>query len=154
MGKRRPSLTTDQLAFTFDAPSVPRAEAELAGFGRFISAGVARALREDDRDRHEVAAEVSRLLDEPVSKWMLDAYASEGREDHRVPADRWLAIMAVTDRFDIVDAVMRRVGAALLVGEEIHTARLGHLDRQIAALKAERLRVAAQATPINRRGAE
>lgn len=151
--KRRSSLSADQLAFTFDAPAMPTGAAELAGLGQFASACVARAMREDGRDRRDLAAEVSKLLDDDVTHHMLNAYASESREDHRVPIDRFLAIIVVTKRFDVLDAMVKKVGARLLVGEEIMTAELGHIDRQIAELKARRQQVAAQATPIERRGA-
>jgi hypothetical protein len=81
---------------------------------------------------------MSELLDEDVSRWMLDAYASEARDNHNISADRFLALIAVTNRFDILDAAVRRIGAALLVGDEITTAELGNIDRQIAALKTRR----------------
>lgn len=152
--KRRSSLSPDQLGFTFDAPSLATAPASLAGLERMFAAAVAQALREDERDRHAIAAEVSRLLADEVTKSMLDAYASEARDNHNVSGARFFAIIAATDRHDLLDALVRQIGAALLIGEEIHTARLGHLDRQIAALTAERKRVAAQATPIERRGAK
>jgi len=46
--------------------------------------------------------------------------------------------------------MMRKIGAAVLVGEEIHTAQLGHIDRKIAALQAEKKRIAGSAKPIGR----
>jgi hypothetical protein len=136
--KRRPSLDPAQLGFTFEPPKPATSAAELAGLDRFIAAGVGRALKEDARSRGEIAWAMSELLAEEVSRWMLDAYASEARENHNISADRFLALIAVTNRFDILDATVRRVGAALLVGDEIKTAELGNIDRQIAALRQRR----------------
>jgi hypothetical protein len=89
-----------------------------------------------------VAGAVSALLGEDVSKFMLDAYASEAREGHAISAARFLALMAATERLDILDAVVSRVGGRVLVGEEFHTARVGHLlaqkqriDDELRALK-------------------
>lgn len=154
MGKRVSSLDGAQMGFTFEAPSVPRGEAELAGLGRVMAAIVAQALREDPRDRFAIGGAVTRLLGDEVTKSMLDAYASEARDDHNVSAARLFAIIAVTDRHDLLDLAMKRIGARVLVGEEILTAQLGHIDRQIAELTARKKAIAAQAVPINRRGAQ
>jgi hypothetical protein len=68
---------------------------------------------------------MSDLLDEEVTRFMLDAYASEAREGHNISASRFLALIAVTNRHDILDHILRRIGAAVLVGAEIATARVG-----------------------------
>lgn len=150
MNKRRPALDPSQLGFTFDPPTPAHDAADLAGIDRVIAAGVARGLREDDRSRHEIAGAMSSLLDEDVSKGMVDAYASEGRDKHNISAGRFLAFVAVTKRYDILDHVMRRIGAALLVGEEIVTARAGDLRCRIGEMQAELKAIEKQARPIGR----
>lgn len=144
MVKRRIMTGTVQLGFTFDPPAPARAEAELAGLDRTIAAVVAQALKGDPRSRQEVAGAMSALLDESVSKAMLDAYASEARDLHNISAARLLAIVSVTERFDLLDGLCRRIGCAVLVGDEIKTARLGHLkairmklDQEIKELRGE-----------------
>lgn len=151
MNKRRSSLDTVQLGFTFDPPTPAQASADLAGFERLIAAKVARALKDDDRSREVIAAEMSDLLGgEEVTRFMLDAYASEAREQHNISAGRFLALIAVTGRFDLLDAATRRIGAAVLVGEELLAAHLGHLKAQERNLR-ERIRAAERAaTPIMR----
>lgn len=128
---------TIQLGFTFDPPAPARAEADLAGLDRVVSGCVSIILKGEDRSRHEIAGAMSALLDERVSVDMLNAYASEGRSEHNISAARLLALIAVTERFDLLDSLVRRIGGALLVGEEIHTARLGHLKAQRAKLDEE-----------------
>lgn len=150
MTKRRPALDPNQLGFTFDPPAPAQRDAELAGLDRLVAAGVGAALKDDPRSRREIAGAMSDLLAEDVTHLMLDAYASEARTGHNIPLYRALALIAVTERFDILDHWLRRVGAAVLVGEEIHTARLGHLDRQIAALRAERRALESKTNPIER----
>lgn len=150
--KRRSSLNIDQLGFTFEPPVPASAEGDLAGLERMIAAGVGRALKEDQRSRAEIAGAMSALLGEAVTSFMLDAYASEARDQHNISAARFLALIAATRRFDILDAVVRRVGAALLVGEEIHTARAGHLKAKIKSLQAELSGVERMARPIERKG--
>lgn len=148
--KRRPALDPSQLGFTFDPPTPAHGAADLAGIDRMIAAGVGRGLREDARSRYEIAAAVSELLDEEVSKAMIDAYASEARDNHNISAGRFFAFVAVTNRYDILDHVVRRIGAALLVGEEIVTARAGDLRCRISDMQTELKAIEKQARPIGR----
>jgi hypothetical protein len=152
VNKRRPSIKAEQLGFTFEPASPARRAADLAGLAKRFAASAALALKEDSRSRDEIAGAMSALLDEPVSKAMLDAYASEAREQHAIPAHRFWALIAVTERFDLLDHRVREIGAAVLVGEELHAARLGHLQAQRRRLDEEirQMRVAAQ--PITREG--
>lgn len=152
MGKRRPSFSDNQLIFSFDAPVPAREAASLAGLGRMVASSVGAILKGDERDRYEIAARMSALLDETVTKDMLDGYSAEARETHNISFHRMLALLAVTDRHDVLDALIRKIGAAVLVGEEIHTAQLGHIDRQIAELKARRKTIETSARPIGREG--
>lgn len=143
-----------QMGFDFEAPRPASAPAALAGFERQICAEVGVILASEmaaGRPREVVAAEMSVLLGEEVSRAMLDAYSSPAREGHRVPMSRFFALIAVTQRFDRLDVLLREVGAAVLVGEEIHTARLGHIDREIAKLKEEQARLKGRA-PLIRGG--
>lgn len=150
MAKRRSSLDDAQLGFTFDPPKPARREADLAGLDRIVAATVALALKEDERPRAVIAAVMSALLGEDVTTHMLNGYASESREKVNIALHRAMALFAATERFDLLDALMRRIGAALLVGEEIHAAQLGHIDRQIAELKVRKRSLEGKAKPIGR----
>lgn len=150
MTSRRATPHPNQLGFTFEPPLPARCEADLAGLDRVVAGMVAAALKGDTRSRDEIAGAMSALLAEPVTKLMLDAYASEARADHNISAARTLALIAVTERYDLLDALVRRIGAALLVGEELHAARLGHLQAQRRALDAEIKKYTAAAQPIDR----
>ena len=147
----KPRSHPAQLGFVFEVPTVASEPAELAGLERQISRAVSEMLKHDDRPREVIAAEVSVLLDEDFSKAMLDAYASPARDGHKVAMSRFLALVAVTKRHDVLDRIMRQIGAAVLVGEEIKTARIGQIDAQIARLTKERKGLAASA-PLIRGG--
>ncbi|MDE0880524.1 MAG: hypothetical protein OSB00_17970 [Sphingomonas bacterium] len=149
-GKRRSSIDASQLGFTFEPPVLASRDSDLAGLDRVVAASVAMALKTELRSRFEVAGAMSALLDDEVTKLMLDAYASEAREGHNISAARLFALIAVTQRFDLLDAIVRRIGAALLVGDELLTARLGHLKAQQRALSAEIKKIEQAATPIDR----
>ena len=127
----------NQLPFDFAAPAPKKGAAALAGLEQRINALVGTVLASDGRAREIIAAEVSVLLGDQVSRAMLDAYSSPARPDHKVPASRLFALLAVTDRQDLLDPIMREIGAALLVGDEVRTARLGHLQQLKARIEAE-----------------
>lgn len=131
------SASADQFAFTFDAPQPATLPAALAGMDARIARTVAEVLKHDDRDRLVIAAEMSVLLDEEVTKLMLDAYASPARDGHNISFARMCALIAVTNRFDLLDREMRAIGAAVLVGDEIYTAQVGHISSEIARLKQQ-----------------
>ncbi|WP_432769774.1 MAG: hypothetical protein HEQ22_03240 [Sphingopyxis sp.] len=147
MPKARP---TNQLAFAFEAPRPASHPAALAGMDARVARTVGEALNSDGRDRAVIAAEMTVLLDEAVTKDMLNAWSAPGKDKHNISFTRMLALVAVTNRFDLLDRELREIGAAVLVGEEIHTVRLGHLKSKIAELTAELRAAERMAQPINR----
>lgn len=143
-----------QLGFAFETPEAATGMAALAGLEQRINGTVGTILASaalEGRSRAVIAAQMTDVLGEPVSKEMLDAYASPARHDHKVPMCRFFALVAVTGRQDLLDPLLREIGAALLVGDEVLTARLGQIDRQMEQLKAERRRIAGSA-PLIRSG--
>lgn len=141
----------DQLGFAFEPPAPATADAALAGLEQRINRMVGAMLNSDERPREVIAARMSVLLGEDVSRAMLDAYSSPARIEHRVPMSRLLALVAVTGRHDLLDPLLREIGAALLVGEEVHTARIGQISRQLKNLKDE-LRQLERSAPVIREG--
>lgn len=132
---KKGASSPNQFAFTFDAPQPATRPAELAGMDARIARTVGEILKHDDRDRTVIAAEMSVLLNEEITKLMLDAYASPARDGHNISFARMCALIAVTNRFDLLDRELRPIGAAVLVGDEIYTAQVGHISSEIARLK-------------------
>lgn len=153
MAKRKPALNTAQMAFTFDAPRPDVSEGALSGMDRLVASGVAAILKEDPRSRFEVAGQVSALMDADISKLMLDAYASESRDGHNISLARFLGLVVATQRFDVLDALLRQVGCAVVVGEEILLAEIGHLETQRRVIDQRLKSLKVEATPIQRGGA-
>ena len=141
---------TNQLAFAFEAPRPATHAAALAGTDARIAKMVGEALNSDPRPREVIAAEMTVLLAAEVTKAMLDAWSAPQKPGHNISHGRMKALIAVTNRFDLLDRDMREIGAAVLVGPEIHTARLGHLKTKIAELTAELRAVERMAEPIER----
>lgn len=150
MGKRRPSLDAAQLGFSFDVPVVPVGPASLAGLDRKVAAAVGIALKDDARSREEIAAAMSSMLGEEVTRWMLDGYASEARETVNISLHRFLALIAACKRPDLLDRLLREIGAAAIVGEEMMLARLGDIETNIKRLRDEHRALMACAKPLQR----
>lgn len=151
MPKARP-IPLNQLAFAFEQPRPATHAAALAGADARIARMVGEILNSDGRAREVIAAEISVLLEDDVSKAMLDAYSAPAKGDHNISFARMLGLIAVTNRFDLLDRELRHIGAAVLVGEEIHTARVGHLKTKIAEYQAELKEAERMARPIERGG--
>lgn len=79
------------LVETYDAVTI-RAASLRAKIAHAISA----TLCEAEQDRTQIAAAMTGFLGEEVSKNMLDAYASESRDDHTISFVRLLALVEVT----------------------------------------------------------
>lgn len=133
----------------FDVPA-PVESADLAGLDSIVAAKVSRALKNDPRDRHEIAGAMSSLLNDTVSKDMLDAYAAEARKNHNISVSRFFALIAVTKQYELLDGLARRIGAAVLIGEELQAARLGHLRAQKRQLDEQIKKIEKAAMPIER----
>lgn len=135
-GKQKPHLSDEWLADAWNVRGLDYGEAELENFDKLISSAVSRCLKEDDNDRQEQAATLSYLLDEHVSVAMLDSYTSEARRKHKIQASPFLALIAMTRRFDILDAVLREVGGKALDRHDAKVFRVG-VD-YIASVNADR----------------
>ena len=68
----------------------------LATVAASIARAVAATLRDSPLKRDDIATRMSGYLGERVSKHMLDAYASEARQEHAIPVTRLIALMHAT----------------------------------------------------------
>ncbi|ESQ78478.1 hypothetical protein [Asticcacaulis sp. YBE204] len=148
-GKRRKSFNPEQLGFTFDAPETGyTSDGALRGLDRVVADAVGLILVDAAKEgdsRWDIATAMSRVLDgDDVTKSMLDAYAAPAKDTYNISFHRFLVLVAVTGRYDVLRMLTAKIGATVLVGEEAHTAHLGHLIRQeeinkkkIKALKQE-----------------
>lgn len=150
MPKRRPAFDPGQPTFDFAPRPALASDGMLSGMDRQVASAVARILKDEERDRYDVAAAMSRILDADVSKSMLDKYSSESSEEHNISFGRGLALIAATGRYDVLEALVRKIGCALVVGEEVLTVELGHVAAQIEKLQ-ERQRQLKKAAPVMRR---
>lgn len=155
MTKRRAAFNANQLAFSFEPIAAPADAGGLAGLDRAVAGAVSQVLKDDPRTRFEIAVGMSamlddEMLDDEVSKLMLDAYSAEARDTHNISLARFLALIAETQRFDVLDALCQRIGAKVIVGEEILTVELGHIAAQMDRLRQREAVLKRVAPPIGR----
>jgi hypothetical protein len=143
MGKRKPQLSNEWMRDIWTLRPVDCGRGELEHFDALISSAVARCLK--DENRVELAGGPSTVFNEEISVHMLNAYASEARKDHKIPASRLLALIGLTRRFDILDALVREIGGKALSEHDTKEFRIGKsyvisrnaartLDRDVANL--------------------
>lgn len=118
---------------TLDLFEVPQPAAPLPGgmdYRAVVSGLIAEVLRASGVDRHEIAARCSRLTGKDITKYMLDAYTSEAREEFNPPL--WLipALEIACGTHYITNWLVATRGGRMFVGRDALNADLGKLERQ------------------------
>lgn len=82
-----------------------------------IARAVSLALKRCGKERSDVAEEMSKWLGgERVTLSMLNAYASEARDTHRITVERFMALIEVTGCRDLLGFVAEPFGQAVVDG--------------------------------------
>lgn len=116
MSGKRDDKTLDLLAWE-PPPLVARYEETVvraASLRTRIAHGVSETLKACGRPREEIAEAMSAWLGEDVKKSMLDAYASEAREEHTIPYLRLLALAQVTGDMRLLSLGAEMFGFAVI----------------------------------------
>jgi hypothetical protein len=150
--KRRPTYDAAQLAFTFEPAHHAVGDGALDGLERFVASAVSQVLKEDPRSRFEIAGGMSALLNDDVSKPMLDAYSAEAKDTHNVSLARFLALISETQRYDVLDQLCQKIGCHVVVGQEMLTVELGHIESQMQRLQERKQLLRRVAPEITRGG--
>ena len=85
-----------------------------ASFAARVSRAVAVALADADVDRETIAARMSTFLGERVSPAMLDAYASQAREGHRISVPRLMGLLHATRDRRLLELLAEPMGWAVI----------------------------------------
>lgn len=120
-------------SLTLDLFEVPQPAAPLPGamdYRAVVAGIVGEMLRTCGADRHEIAARCSRLAGKDITKYMLDAYTSEAREEFNAPAWLMPVLEAACSSHLYTNWIAGVRGGRLLIGREALTADLGRLEKQ------------------------
>ena len=135
MRQRRPAPVQPSLLDW--APAAPYAEADVraASLAGRMSRAVAQTLRDCGLDRAEVARRMSAFLGETVSVAMLNAYASQAREDHGISATRLQALMHATGDTRPLELLGQPFDLAVIPRRLLPMIELAEVHEQMEMLK-------------------
>lgn len=114
--QRHDSRTLDLLGWQPPAPVKRFAEEKVraASLRGAIAKAVGVALKECGKDRDTVATEMAAYLGEDVSRNMLDAYASEAREEHVISLVRFIGLVHATGDHRLLQVLAELFGLAVI----------------------------------------
>lgn len=125
---------------TFDLFEVPRPVIPTPGCGNYaaqVSELVGVVLKDCPTDRYEVAAQMSRLSGDDVSKHMIDAWSSPARGDHNIPLYRVPLLEEVCHSHAFTDWLVHLRGGRVAYGREALAQEYGKRQRMMDQLKAD-----------------
>lgn len=134
----------------------PRELGSALDFNSKLSQAMSRALdeaRDHGFDRYEVARRMSEILDQDVSKGMIDAYTSQARETHTISAVRFKAFVRATGCIWLWNVYLDGEGLTILMGEEALHAQASLAEKRARALLDEARELRARAPLDIGRGA-
>jgi hypothetical protein len=88
--------------------------------------------------RYQVAARMSELTGQEITKSMLDNWSAESHEKHRFPCQFLPAFILATGGRRVFDVLSRRSGLFALPGPEALRAEIQRLDEEINRKKEEK----------------
>jgi hypothetical protein len=110
-----------------------------------IAMGVAETLKGAEIDRDAIAEAMGAWLGEEVSKNLLDAYASQAREDHVISLLRLIALIHATGDLRILQMIAEIFGHSVVEDRHlpwIDYGRLSEHSDEVATLRSAALRKA------------
>lgn len=134
----------------------PRELGSALDFNTKLSQAMSRALdeaRANGLSRAEVAARMSEILGQDVSKGMIDAYTSQARDTHTISAVRFKAFVRATGCIWLWNVYLDGEGLTLLMGEEALHAQASLAEKRAKALMEEARQLRARAPLEISRGA-
>lgn len=145
--KRRDSSTLDLFKDFKPQPVVARfdeQEIRATSIAARMAKAVSKALKDDGRSRDKIAEHMSEIVGERVPASMLDAYASEAKEAHKITAERLLALIVATEDERLLNALLVNTGLIVvparfeaLIRREMAIEARDRLDKEINAARAE-----------------
>lgn len=126
MRRHLDTLTGDLFA------GIPKAHPMNPGAWRFraeIAHAMGEAVKLCQKDRYQIAADMSRLLGREVSVNTLDKYTSEASEDHIPNLETAIAFDAATEQTALASLFAGKLGCRVLPGKDTLFEELGRLEQ-------------------------
>ena len=105
---------------------------------RAFREAVSEALKNCPLSRYHVAARMSELVGQEITKTMLDSWTAESKENHRFPAIFLPAFCEAAGDTEPLRILGRLVGVFVLPGPEALRAEIQRLEEEITAKQQEK----------------
>ncbi len=142
MAKQRSDTQTLSL-FDWEPPKVSVNLPEEMTRGGTIDTQIARAishaLAESGLSREETATAMSDYLGQEVTKNMIDAYASQARETHKITLERFIALIEVTKNIGLAGFVAQFFGHIVVPTKYGELIDLHYTEEKLEELEQKRL---------------
>lgn len=117
--------------------SIPKASPMEPGAWRFrgeIAHAMSESVKNCDKDRYQIVAEMSRILGREVTLEALNKFTSEASEDHMPSLERAMAFDQVTGQLGIISLYAEKLGCRVLPGKEVLKYELGICEQEKSAI--------------------
>lgn len=126
----RDSSTAD----LFDIPRPPAPTGGSLQYTTELRHVLSEALKKTPKSRYEIAARMSELTGEDISKAMLDAWTAESKTAWRFPFEYAASFEAACETTCLQELLARKRGCAVLAGNDVLLAKLGRIKQSQAEL--------------------
>lgn len=116
----------------------PQQDVRAASITGMIARGIAASLKACSSSRDEIAEQMGAYLGRPVSKAVLDAYASQAREEHNISLPRFMALMHATKDRRLAEMLVQPFGWAVIERRHVPLVEVALLREREDALKRRR----------------
>lgn len=99
---------------------------------------IIQCIKQCPLSRWEIAGKMSALLNQEISKYMLDTWTAESKEYHRFPAEFVPAFCVAVDCFKPLEILARAGGRFVLRGKEALRVGIRRIEEEIKRLQKER----------------
>jgi len=88
--------------------------------------------------RWQIAGKMSELLNQEITKYMLDTWTAESKEYHRFPAEYLPAFCAAVSSFEPLRILAEKANVFVVPGAEALRAEIRRLEEEIRRLQKEK----------------
>lgn len=134
MKKRRDNMTLDIFRDYTPVEVAARIDPDVSKGGTLdvkIARVLAYAMQKSEMSRGAIADAMSEYLGQRVTENMLDCYASPARRDHKITLERFIALLEVTDCYDLLAFVCEFAGFVAVPERYADIIEIWREDREI-----------------------
>jgi hypothetical protein len=102
-----------------------------------LQRAIDNAIRRSPLSRHQIAGEMSHLLDEEISKAMIDSWTAESKSDRHIPAEYLPAFCRVTGNQEPIEVLNQKADLIALQGPEALRSEIHQMREEATRVQQE-----------------